>query len=130
MTIRDSGPHLERLGQLIAEVLRDGDAEGTFMYAEAGDQWVEVGIFKDMGEQVTYRHASDELEIAILDLWEAETDIDKKWSVLHYTISNGKFSAEFQYPNDLDSDESSYERRPRALAARFGDKPVDYSDPD
>jgi hypothetical protein len=129
MSINESGSLLERIGQMIAEVLPDGDPEGAFMYAEAGDQWVEAGIFKDLGEKVLYRDPSGALVKAILELWDAEPGRERKWSVLKYQLSQGSFSADFDYPNDLDPKESSVERRPRVLVARFGDKPVDYSDP-
>jgi hypothetical protein len=128
MTDTEMGPMLAEIGQLIADILDEHGPEGAFMYAEAGDMWQEVAIFKDLGNQVIYRDPSHALIDAIQDLWESADD-DKKWAVLFYTISDGKLEAQFAFPDDNDPAEGSYERRKRALAERYGDKPVDYSDP-
>jgi hypothetical protein len=128
MTDPKMAPMLAEIGRFIADILGEKGAEGAFMYAEAGDMWQAAGIFKDLGNQVMYRDPSRPLTSAIQDLWESADD-GKKWAVLLYTISNGKFDAHFTFPEDNDPAEGSYERRKRALEERYGDKPVDYSDP-
>jgi hypothetical protein len=119
---------LAEIGQLIADILDEKGPEGGFVYAEAGDMWQEVSIFKDLGNQVIYRSPSEALFEAVQDLWESSDD-DKKWAALSYTISDGKFEAHFTFPDDIDPEESSFERSERALRERYGDKPVDYSEP-
>jgi hypothetical protein len=129
MTDTAVGPILEEIGQFIAKILHDHDPDGAFMYAEAGDMWQEISIFKDLGNQILFRFASMELSDAIQRLWEAEAS-DKKWATLCYTISTGKFDADFTFPEYLDAEENSMQRRARARIKRFGDKPVDYSAPE
>ena len=121
------GPKYEEIGRLVAEDVR-ADPEGTYLYAEAGEGWVEVSIFKDLGESLIYREGSHDLCWALLDVWEAE-EPDKRWSALHYVISDGKFEVSFDYWEAIDPEESSLDRRERAIRERFGDKAVDYSDP-
>ncbi|MEQ1549390.1 MAG: hypothetical protein ABL918_12210 [Chakrabartia sp.] len=128
MTEPTIGPILEEVGQLIADVLGDVEPEGAFMYAEAGDMWQGASIFKDLGDRVIYRDPSEELCDAIERLWVA-AEPDKKWAVLSYTISDGTFDAQFKFPDDIDPEDNSFERRERALSERYGDKPVDYTDP-
>jgi hypothetical protein len=50
--------------------------------------------------------------------------------MLHYDIKDGKFTVEYFYPEQLDAEETSYDRRGRALQLRYGDKPVIYPDLD
>jgi hypothetical protein len=124
----DTGPIYEAIGRLIALRL-DGDADGAFMYAEAADNWQTASIFKNQGNQILYRDPSIELCNRIDDAWLAE-EPDKRWHVMQYSISAGKFDVAFLYPDELDlENESSFERSERILRARFGDKPIDYSNP-
>jgi hypothetical protein len=128
MAQHETGPIYEAIGRLISNAL-DGDAEGAFMYAEAGDNWQEASIFKDIGSKILYRDPSDELFDRIDEAWLAE-EPGKRWHGMEFSISGGKFDATFAYPDELDLDnESSFERRARVLRKKYGDKPIDYSDP-
>ncbi len=118
------GPILNEIGILISEIL-DDDTEGAFMYAEAGDGWAEVSVFKDEGERVRYVDPSDELSEAVMQLWDVE-EADKKFAVLTYVIAGEKFDADFLYLEDIDPDESGFERSKHALQDRYGDKPIYY----
>ena len=123
----DSGSKYEDVGRIVSEDVR-ADPDGAYLYAEAGEGWVEPSIFKDLGNRLVYREGSHELSLKLLEIWEAE-EPDKRWSALHYTISNGRFEASLDYWEDIDPEESTLDRRERAIRKRFGDKPVDYSDP-
>lgn len=123
----DLGPAFEEIGRLVAEDVR-ADPEGTFLYAEAGDGWSAPSIFKDVGDRVVYREGSDDLCLMLIDVWQAEQP-GKRWAALHYTISNGRFDVSFFYAEEMNTEEDTIDRRDRVLRARFGDKPVDYSDP-
>lgn len=118
---------LSDIGSLLGEDIRS-DPEGSFLYAEAADSWVAASLFKDLGNRVVYRYPSSELTDRIIDLWDAAPE-DKKWNALYYTIIGNRFDARFQYEEGWDPKEHSSDRRPRVLKAKFGDKPVDYSDP-
>ena len=119
---------LAQLGQHIAEII-NGDPEGSYMYAEADDWFQEAGIFKDAGDTVAYFDPDTELFQEIGRLWEA-AEANMKWSALHYDVKNGQFDAQFDYPDSFDPEETSDDRRERALKERFGDKPVVYPPPD
>ena len=82
------GPIFDKIGRLAAEDVQ-ADPEGTFLYAELGDGWIEASIFKDLGDRIVYRDASDELTDAIMEAREAEPP-ETRWSILYYTISGGK----------------------------------------
>lgn len=124
----DTGPIYEAIGLLIAGRL-NGDAGDAFMYAEAADNWQTASIFKEIGNQIIYRDPSHELLDKIDDAWLAE-DLDKRWQGMKFSISGGKFDVTFVFPDELDlENESSFERRDRILREKYGDKPVDYSNP-
>ncbi len=71
---------------------------------------------------------SPELIRKVQALWDA-AEPDKKWNALFYTITGNRFDAKFQYEEDWDPAEHEINRRPRVLEAKYGNKPVDYSDP-
>lgn len=121
------GPILSEIGGLLEEDVRGGP-DGAFLYAEAEENWVSVSLFIDVGDRVMYRHASSELERLVLDLWEA-AEPDKKWNALFYTLTGERFHANFQYEEGWDSEAHGMDRRTQMLAEKYGDKPVDYSDP-
>lgn len=115
---------LATLAQHIIEITQT-ESEGIYLYAEADGGSVEAGIFKADGESVAYWDPDDELFETIDQLWQA-ADSDKKWAVMEYAVTDGRFDADFLYPDQLDPEETSYDRRERALHARYGGKPVIY----
>lgn len=122
------GDMLNGIGQHLADILEQ-HPDGSYMYAEVDEGSCEAGVFLDEGEQVVYFDPSDELFDALFDLWEF-AEADKKWAVMHYEVKNGAFAVRFSYPDQIDPEESSVERRGRALQERYGDKPVIYPEPD
>jgi hypothetical protein len=123
----DVSPILSDIGFLVAEDVR-ANPDGAFMYAEVEEGCVGSSIFKDIGDRVVYRETSSELMDRIRDLWEAAPK-DKKWNALFYTITGKQFDARFQYDEGWDPKEHEVDRRPRVLKAKYGDKPIDFSDP-
>ncbi len=121
------GDILADIGIMIAQDVRQ-NADGAFLYAEAEENCVGASIFKDVGDRVFYREASSELMDRIMDLWNA-APADKKWNALYYTIAGNQFDARFQYDEGWDPKEHEVDRRPRVLKAKFGGKPIDFSDP-
>lgn len=128
MTNIEMADILAGLGQRIVEIV-DADPENCYVYAEADAGFQEAGVFRDIGDEVLYFDPDDALFEDIGKLWNA-ADQDKKWAALHYDVKDGKFDARFDYPDYFDPEETSYDRRERALKARFGDKPVIYPPPD
>jgi len=123
-----TGDMLNAIGQHLADII-ERHPDGTYLYAEVDEGAYEAGVFHDEGEQVVYYDPSDELFDELIGLWEL-AEAGKKWAVLQYEVKEGKFNASFSYPDQLDPEEFSFERRERALAERYGDKPVIYPKPD
>jgi hypothetical protein len=119
---------LNAIGQYISAIL-NGDAEDSYLYAEATDGSVEGGIFQDKGREVIYHDPNTDLAKEILELWYL-AEPGKEWGALHYDIKDGRFDARFEYPDAWDPEEFTPDRRERALKERFGDKPVIYPPPD
>jgi hypothetical protein len=115
---------LAGLGAYLADNV-DDSAEGVYLYAESDGESYDAGVFRDVGDSVTYFDPSDALFDQIMDLWDA-AKADAKWAVLEYEVVDGKFDAKFAFPDKLDPDEYIVDRRERALRARYGDKPVIY----
>ena len=120
----------EILGPLYAEIGRQifedvGGPNGVFVYGEAGEGWVEVSVFKDKGRFVQYYSPSRELSDLIIKAWKTEPP-NKRWAVMMYEIKDGAFDATFRFPEEIDPDESSFERSERVLKQRYGDKQVKY----
>jgi len=122
---RETERLLNEIGQLLAEDT-DFPLDGTLLHAELDKNYVAPSIFKDRGDHVLYRDPDlDRLGDALLDLWEAQ-ESEKRWAEIEYLISEGAFRASFTYPEDVDHEEGSIDRRDRIVAKYFGDKPIVY----
>lgn len=122
------GPLLNEVGRELADIV-GGNPEGVFLYVEIGEGWVGPSVFREEGPIVRYHRSGDStLSDAIFDVWYAESDDEaKRWSVMEYSIKDGKFEVAFKYPDEVDvSGPLDEGRREAALRARFGDKEVVY----
>lgn len=117
---------MNEIGLELADAV-GGDLNGVFFYVEAGEGWHRPSIFRDEGAVVRYYDpAGNGLGDLIFDIWYAEDDEAKRWSVMEYSITDGKFEVTFKYPEEIDVTKPDRERRRAALRARFGDKQVVY----
>lgn len=119
---------LARIGQALANMI-DGDPNGAFAYVEVREMWMAPSAFHDEGNRVVYLATSHEFDEAVEDLWYAK-DAGIRWEAMRYEIVDGHFAVEFDYPDQLDTDESCDDRRERVLKARYGDKPICYPPPE
>jgi hypothetical protein len=102
------------------------ETDGVFVYAEFEPGVISLGVYKDFGEKVVSYWASSELSDKLWEAWRA-ADPDKRWSAVFYTIEEGKFDVRFLYEGDWVEDEEGYTGRlPRILAAKYGNKPIEY----
>jgi hypothetical protein len=114
---------IERLLNEVGNVLAqdtDYPLEGTFLYVEAESMMVDMSI-KDLGDAILFRLSMRALSGVLLDLWEA-ADPKKRWATMEYRIVGGKFTASFTYPEDIDPNESTMDRRERIMQQRYGNK--------
>ncbi len=123
----ESGPLFSEIGQLVAEKLHSSSAD-AFLYAEVEPGVVTGSIYEDTREAVFYRRCTRELFAKITQAWEA-LGPEKRWATLSYAMTGERFSASFQFSEELSPSEDHDDRRERVLNERFGDKPIDYSDP-
>jgi len=104
------------------------------VYAEVEDGVSSADLFyvQTSSQSVRFRFGSSTMVDLIVSLWEKWQDIpgNKEWRVLCYVIENGRFSIDLTYPEQIDEDEDSSERRPRAVQKYFGEVSVDYSLPE
>jgi hypothetical protein len=99
--------------------------DGTLLHAELQEGAVGPSIFKDLGDHILYRPASFDLMDPLLDLW-GLADPDKRWAEIEYVVRDGAFEVRLTYPEDIDPDEDSLDRRTRVVKRHFGDKPIVY----
>ena len=116
---------LVEIGQLLAEDI-EYPLDGTLLYAELDDNFVAPAVFKDRGNHILYRWPDlDRLGGALLDLWNAQ-EANDRWAEIEYVVRDGRFTATYTYPDDIDPDEDEFERRDRIVQRHFGDKPIVY----
>lgn len=116
---------LNEIGQMLAQD-REYPLDGTLLYAELDRNMVGPSIFKELGKQILYRRPDlDRLGDALLDLWEAQ-DTDDRWAEIEYLVRDGKFDVTYTYPDEIDPEEDSMERRDRVVRRHFGNKPIVY----
>jgi hypothetical protein len=118
------GPLFADIGGEVAQIV-GGNPDGAYVYAEAGDGWYGVSVFKDEGEIVRYYDPSSELDDLIYEAWLTE-ESGKRWAVMEYEIKGTKFDAQFKYPEEVDVESFDEDRREIALKKRYGNKPVIY----
>lgn len=93
-----------------------------------GEGWISPNVFKDEGHQIRYLNDNETLSDLLWEAWYAESYEGgiKRWSIMEYEIKDGKFDVSFKYPDEVNVETISLERRQTALRARFGDKAVVY----
>ena len=120
------GPLLNHIGVELVDIV-GGDPNGIFLYVEIGEGWISPNVFKNEGYQIRYVDDNETLSDLLWDAWYAESEEGgiKRWSIMEYEIKDGKFDVSFKYPDEVNVETISIERRQAALRARFVDKPVE-----
>lgn len=117
-------------GSAIAEA--EGLAGRLLLYAEVEDGAISADMFYvEEAGGVRFRFCSEELRDLVYSFWQAwqlEPGF-QEWRTLAYVIDGGKFSVDLKYPEEIDEDEGTHERRPAIVEAYFGGMEVDYSRP-
>lgn len=124
MESAELGNLLNAVGQYVADIVGE-TPDGAYLYVECNGRSCGAGVFQDEGESVAYFDPDDDLIASLYELWNA-TPANEKWEIMEYEIAGDSFDARFEFPDQLDPDETSHDRRERALRARYGDKPVIY----
>ena len=84
-------------------------------------------MFKDDGKSVRYSDPTDALEELIYEAWALESaNGSMRWTVMEYEVRGTKFDVKLIYPEELNPEEDSTDRRRSGPKRRYGDKPVIY----
>ena len=121
------GHALEEIGRLLAEDVGT-DPDGTFLYAEFGDGWVAPSITKDTGERVISPEPSFDLMENLMNIWEMVVP-DKRWTSMQYEIKDGRFDVKFGYDEFTEANVHDVDRLEMLVRQRYGDKPIEYIEP-
>ena len=114
--------HFVEIGQKLAGIIGP-DLNGIYLQSEGDDALYSVGVFRDEGSRVVSYAPSKELSDVMEDFWRDWTP--PQWPVvMHYEVSDGQFSVEFEYAEQHDPEHSSSDRLKQALTARYGDKTI------
>jgi hypothetical protein len=121
--VNEVGTLLNKVGKMLAQDTAY-PLDGTFLYVEADWGWVDISIFKDLGDHLLWRDPAEGLTQALFELWEAEPP-EKRWSSMEYRIVGDTFDASFTY-GPLDPEVSTMDRREHILQQRYGNKRIVY----
>mgnify|MGYP001202725922 FL=1 len=123
MTMTDKGEILEEIGRLVDDQL-GGNSENSFLYAEIAKNLGSAYILEEDEGRMIFHVADMEIFWAAMALWELEPK-RRRWQAMRYSMADGKFTAEFDYPEDLDQEEFSGDRAMRVLREYAGNRAMD-----
>ncbi len=122
----------QRIGEALVGFVGE-PAERILLYAEVEEGALSADVFIEplAGADIAYRFAPDEVTTLVYAFWETgEGPVPPQgWLAMRYLVEGGRFTVELTYPDQVQADEALSDRRPRVLAAVFGERHVDYSDP-
>jgi hypothetical protein len=122
----------QRIGQAAIDVAEGADSK-LLLYSEVEDGVISADLFfQSLGDTVVrFRFAPKVLQDLIYAFWESGDQKIKpcSWRAMEFVISDGKFSVELMYPEQVSADEDLSDRRPGAIAKVFPGLKVDYSKP-
>lgn len=117
------------LGEEISRTIPPG-ARKILLYAEVEDGSYSADFIyrTEQGDEVRHRHALPNVRDAVYAFWCVGSGELKprSWAVMRYVLENGAFTVSFDYPEQLNDDESEVERRQRAIEQVFPGAKVNY----
>lgn len=123
MNLEGKGEILEEIGRLIHDQL-DGNVEGAFLYCEATEDSASGYLLEEAGDRMIYHLADFEIVKAVMALVSLDPR-RKRWQAMRYSMKDGRFTAEFDFPKDIDREELDTDRISRVLRAWAGNRPLD-----
>jgi hypothetical protein len=124
----DLGPSYAKIGE-IAYGLAQPLSGTMLVYMEIEEGMIGASVFIDAGANVRWVGPADDLTDHIYDMW-LSIDPDKRWATMTYVLRDGKFTATFRFPDEVDVEDFDDERIEDALRQVFGDKQVAYPQPE
>jgi hypothetical protein len=121
----ESGVILEEIGRAISDQF-DDSVESFFFLSEVGDNMGSGCILEDAGDRMIHNLPAPGIITMAIRLSEL-LPVEKRWQILRFSMRDGNFSAEFDYPKDIDQEESKADREDRILQAWAGNRQIDYT---
>ena len=118
------GSLYDAIGQELIRIVGNGSKK-IFYYAEAGEGWVDQSIYEVSSDSLNWFYASEKLTNLLFEAWAAEKP-SKRWSTMEYEIEGTRFTTRFRFPDEVNLEDTSTERRDEVLRRRFGNKPENY----
>ena len=103
------------------------------LYAEVGDGWSSADlIYQTSPKSARHRFCEDKLREVVIDFWEywKEDSKNQEWRCIEYVIENENFKIDLTYPDQIDENQATFERRPAVIDKHFGGVEIDYSNPE
>ena len=103
------------------------------LYAEAESGAVSASIFftRQGSDMAHFKFGGRAVSALVHDLWNKWQEESKEpaWCALTYTVRNGKFSADFTYPEKFTENLGEGKRRLAAAASVIEGRKIDYANP-
>ena len=126
MASDDSTRLLDLIGQTVISLNPKLDAS-VLLYAQLATNMVDDILLVDqVADVLGFFPEEDKLMSLLLDLWEEEP-VERRWAEIEYLVRDGRFTATFTYPEEIDPEEDDFDRRMRIIRKHFGDKPLVYA---
>ena len=122
----------QKIGQLLFDSTMGSNGK-TLLYSEVEEGVISGDIFYiNSARIVRYLFSNRQLKSEIYSLWRNWKDApgNREWRTMEYVIEDGKFSIDFKYPDQIDPELDTLDRRPDVILKHFGDMEVDYSKPE
>ncbi len=126
---------IEQMYQNIGQAalgLAEGLKGKLLVYAEVEDEVISADIFyRNEAGIVRFLFCSEPMRQLIYSFWNKwkEQPGNREWRTMACVLENGKMDITLTYPDQIDSDEDTSDRRPRIIEQHFSGMKVDYSRP-
>jgi hypothetical protein len=121
---QELGDLYSELGNSILDLVGPGE-QHVLLYAEAGEGWADVGIFRKEPGGIHYLAPTGEVGGIVMDAWRAEVP-EKRWAAMEYELRGKKFNVRFAYKEDFVAGETDDDRSDAAVRRVFGEGPIAY----
>ena len=122
----------QEIGQAAVSVV-EGMVGKLLVYSEVEEGVISSDMFyvNQDDDVVRLRFSPKPLQMLIYSFWERwkEQPGNHEWRTMSYVIDGGKFSIDLTYPDQIDPSGDIATRRPSVIKKHFGDRTVDYSEP-
>lgn len=121
---QEIGDLYAELGNAILDLVGPGEHH-VLLYAEAGEGWADVSIFRKQNGEIAYVTPTGEVGGLVMDLWRVEVP-EKRWAAMEYELHGTKFNVRLTYKEDLAPGETDDDRSDAAVRRVLGEGLIAY----